>query len=161
MGPGCGEVAGGGVSAGMWCVRYLIQVMMEGKNCLRQLCCSRFGRSSAAPGMDSQTAKKENYRDALYPKWTLAGVDTGLFCVVSCVYRYLNSSKLFYNIQSTKKNLMGYGAYVDIVRMNRTCSPVEPRYRAQKETSMPRDDWKPLQKWTCNLGLQREAYCVN
>lgn len=59
MGPGCGEVAGGGMSAGMGCVRYLIQVMMEEKNCFRQLCCSRFGRTSAAPGMDSQTEKRE------------------------------------------------------------------------------------------------------
>lgn len=59
IGPGCGEVAGGDMSAGMGCVRYLIQVMMEEKNCFRQLCCSRFGRTSAAPGMDSQTEKRE------------------------------------------------------------------------------------------------------
>lgn len=49
------------------------------------------------------------------------------------------------------------GPYVDIQSALRTCRPTAPILPAQKQTSMPRDDWKPLQKWTCNLGLQSES----
>lgn len=55
-----------------------------------------------------------------------------------CIYIPQNPSVPYSPLK--KKNLTGYGAYVDILRMNRSCSPVEPRYQAQKETSMPRDD---------------------
>lgn len=62
IGPGCDEVAGGGVSAGMGCVRVFNTGDDGGEKLLEATVRSRSGRTAAARGMDDWTEKEKPYR---------------------------------------------------------------------------------------------------
>lgn len=74
MGPGCGEVAGGGMSVGMGCVRVFNTGDDGGGKLLEATLPQQVWTNCSSPGDGQSDKKKETCTDASCPKYSLVGV---------------------------------------------------------------------------------------
>lgn len=134
MGPGCGKVAGGGMSAGMGCVRMFNTGDDGGEKLLEATVPLQVWTNLSSP-RDGQSENKKNKKTRKRNERTApmeSGLNINLLEFVGLIRLYLTLIQInSLSCESANRYLIGHGPYVDI--LSRTCSPMEPRYRAQKK----------------------------
>lgn len=101
MGLGCGKVAGGGMSAGMGCVRVFNTGDDRGEKLLEATVPQQVWTNHSSPREDRSDRKKEDY--ASCPKYSLVEVHRpfSIFCIS------IPQNSLFCDIQCNKKKSHG------------------------------------------------------
>lgn len=100
MGPGCGKVAGGGMSVGMGCVRVFNTGDDRGEKLLKATVPQQVWTNHSSPRDQRPDRKRKTPANASCPKYSLVEVRSVFFV---CLGISIPQNSLFCDIQCNKK----------------------------------------------------------